>query len=109
MRNAAVLARPAVVALPAAVDRLRDVLGAADRHRLAKLALDAGPQLRLRARHRHCRMKAAVRQLWHVLGLARDADVIFDELVVRNEILVADRPILAIAVEGLAVKILIAQ
>ena len=54
-------------------------------------------------------MEAAVRQLGDVLGLSRNADVVLDQVVVRNEILVADRPVLAVAVERLAVQILFAQ
>ena len=54
-------------------------------------------------------MEVAVGQLRHVLGLSRDADVVLDELVVRHEVLVGDRPVLAVAVERLAVQILIAE
>ena len=54
-------------------------------------------------------MEVAVGQLRDVLRLSRNPDVVLDELVVRHEILVGDRPVLAVAVERLAVQILVAE
>ena len=60
-------------------------------------------------RQRHRRLELAVGQLRHVLRHAGDADVVLDEVVVRSEVRVVDRPVLAVAVERLALEILLAQ
>ena len=109
VRDAAVLAGSAVVTWPAAVDRLGDVRRPPDGDSPSELALDASPQLRLRTAHRHRRMEAAVRQLGHVFGLTRNADIVLDQFVVRNEILVADWPVFTVTVERFAVQVLFAQ
>ncbi len=109
VRRAALLARPAVVTGRPAVDRLGDVGRAAERDRPSQLLLDPRAQLHLGAAHGHGGMELAVGQLRNVLRLAGDADVVLDQLVVRDQILVAERPVLAVAVEGLALQVLLAE
>ena len=109
MRRATLLAGPTVVTGRPAVDRLGDVCGAADGDRPAELLFDARPQLHLGAAHRHGGMKLAVGQFRDVLRLAGDADVVLDQLVVGDQILVAERPVLAVPVERLALQVLLAE
>ena len=89
--------------------RLGDVGRAADRDRPSQLLLHPRAKLRLGAAHRHGGMELAVGQLRHVFGLAGDADVVLDQLVVGHQVLVAERPVLAVAVEGLALQVLLAE
>ena len=70
--DAAPVARPAVVAGRAPVERAGDVGHAPDRHGPAELALDALAQPLLAALEGHRRVEAAVGQLVEALGEARD-------------------------------------
>ena len=109
VRDAPALARPAVVA------RCRPLIGFvmfAERPIVIvrpSFVLHARAELRLGARHRHRGMELAVGQLGHVLGLALDADVVLDDVVVRREVVVVERPVLAVAVERLALQVLLAE
>ena len=109
MRRAPLLARPAVVAGRPAVDRLGDVGRAADGDGPAQLLFHPRAKLRLGAAHRHRGMELAVGQFRDVFRLAGDADVVLDQLVVGDQILVAERPVLAVPVKGLALQILLAE
>ena len=54
-------------------------------------------------------MKAAVGQLGHAFRLPGDPDVVLDDVVVGLEILVAERPVIAVPVVGPGLQVEIAQ
>ena len=98
VRHAAVLAGPAVVARLAPVRGLGEVRRPALRQRAPECLLDPVAQRGLRAGHRHRRLELAVGQPWQAFGHPLDADVLLDQVVERFDVLVADRPIRAVAV-----------
>ena len=108
-RHAAVLARAAIVARGAAVDRPRQVGGATERHGPTEFLFHASPQARLCTGQAHRRLKTAIGQLGHTFRDSGDADVFFDQVVVGRDVLVANRPIVAIAVERRGLEIEVAQ
>src|SRR5205823_1737310 len=61
------------------------------------------------ASERNRRLKLAVGKMLEAFGGAGDADVFFDEIVVRLDVLVSERPILAVAVKGSRLEIPIAK
>jgi len=97
------------VAGGAAVDGPRDVGGAAQRRRPAQSIFHAIPEQRFRAGQSHGRVKLAVRQFVHALGHSGDAHVLFHQVVVGREVRVAERPILAVAVERGRFEVQIAE
>src|SRR5207244_4423958 len=96
--GASALAGAAVVTGSAVALRPREDGDPSRRHRPAQAGLDTLAQPRLRAGQGHGREVPAVRKLLEPLGEAGDADVVLDEVVVRLEVLVPERPILADAV-----------
>src|SRR3954470_10549163 len=107
MRNAAALARAAVVTGRAPVYGLGDVGDPTDREGAAELRFDCAANSLLDAAERHSRMKLAVGQLRVVLDHAGDADIVLDQLVVRNEIFVVERPVSPGAIERIALQVLL--
>ncbi len=107
MRRAAALARPAVMTGRAAVQRRGEVGGAPDRDQAIQLRVDTLAHRALRTRHRHRRLEHPVRQPGIVLSLPRHADVRLDDVVVRREVGIPDRPVDADAVArgGLEVEV----
>src|SRR6266581_4405888 len=98
--DAAALAGAAVVTGLAAVDGLGQVRGPAQGDRAPQLLLDLVLEPPLRAVHAHRGMELAVGQLVDALWHPGDADVVLDQLVVGDEVLVGEGPVLAEAVEG---------
>ncbi len=105
LRDAALLAGPAVVAGLAAVDGLRQVGRAAQGQGPAQLVLDACLHLPLGAGEAHGRVELAVGQLVDALEHPRDADVLLDLVVVGGEVGVGKRPVLTEAVEGRGLEV----
>ena len=97
-RDAAALARPAVVAGGAPVVILRKYGGAPDGDGAAELRLHALPQPQFAAGHFHGRQKVAVGQRGIAFRRAADADVTLHDLVVRLHLLVRERPVFAVAI-----------
>ncbi len=109
MRDAAAFARTAIMAGRAAIDGLGEV-GAARRHRHpAQLCLDPIPELGLHAIERHGRQKVAVGQMRQALSLSANAHVFFHQVVIGLDVLVAEGPVVAVAVEGGSLEVEIAQ
>src|SRR5205823_10312193 len=109
-RDAPLLARAAVVAGEAAVVTLREDGAAPDGHdalppeRLENLRANVG----FRGGHLHRLEEDAVGELWQPLRLTAHADESLDVLVPGGDILVADRPVGAVAVPGVRLEIQIA-
>ena len=95
MRDAAALARAAVVARGAPPVRLRENRGASDRqHPLpGEMLRDAVLDHLLRAVQRHRREELAVRELRQAERFARDPDELLHVVVPRRDIGVADGPV----------------
>src|SRR5579859_4893816 len=106
---AAAFAGPAVVARQAAVVRLRDNGCASDGDGAAELRFDALAKLYFAAAHFHGRQKLAVREHLVAFSSAADADIFFDDVVIRSEIGVGNRPIVAIAVAAGGFQIIVAH
>ncbi len=94
--------RPVVVVL-------RQYGRAPDGDRPAERLLCRGTQHFLRTTHRHRRQELAVGQLRHVFGLSADAHIPLDQVVVRHQIVVPERPVGAGAVERVTLQILLAE
>jgi hypothetical protein len=77
---------------------LRQVRRSALCQRAPECFLDPVAQRGLRARHRHRRLELAVGQARQAFGHALDADVLLDQVVIRLDVLVADRPVHAVAI-----------
>src|SRR2546427_619811 len=63
----------------------------------------------LRARHPHRRMELAVGQLVHAFRYAGNADVLFDDVVVRGQVLIAERPVFSESVVGGGLEVEVAH
>src|SRR5581483_2758737 len=99
MRRAAALAVAAVMTGGAAIVRLRQNRRAPDRDAAVGPALlDGALQQALAADHLHAGQKVAVGQLRQSFRRAADTDEGFDLVVVRRNLGVADRPIVAVAI-----------
>jgi len=109
MRHAATLAGPAEVARAAAVKRPGEIGIARGHDDAAELFLHAIAEQSFLASERNRRLKLAVGKMLEAFGGAGDADVFFDEIVVRLDVLVSERPILAVAVKGSRLEIPIAK
>ena len=107
--HAAVLARAAVVARLPPVERPGQIRRATLRERATELLLEARPEGGLGAGERHRRLEAAVGQFREALGQPVDADVVLDQIVVRRDIGVADRPVYAGAVVGGRLEVDVAE
>ena len=108
VRDAAVLARTAVMTRLAAVDRPREIGGAALRDRAAELRLDAGADRRLGAGKASAAGRGR-RAAPQSLPACRDADVLLDEVVVGRDVGVGDRPVDADAVVRRGLEVDVAQ
>ena len=96
--EAAALAFVAIMASWTAVEWNGEVGGAVDNQLPSEFLLDNFLRGQLAATQPHSRKKLAVGQLRQIFGRSADADKILNAIVIRFEILVAEGPILAVAV-----------
>src|SRR5512133_669085 len=110
MRDAATLARTAVMTGQAAVVRLGENRGPANRHHAlaAERLENLRPRVFLDARHRHGRKELTVGKLTEAFVCAGDADESLDVRIPWRDVLVANGPIGAVTVLGVRLKIEIA-
>ena len=109
MGHAAALAGATVVARAAAVKGPGEIGGARGHDGAAELFLDAISEERFLTGERNRRLKLAVGKILEALGAAGDADIFFDEIVVRLNIFVAEGPVFAVAVVRGGLEIPIAE
>ena len=103
------MARAAVVARRAAVDSAGEVRGAPRREHPTELRFDAIAEPRFHAGQAHWGKELAVGQMCQPLSLPANPDVPFHEIVIGGEVLVADRPVVAVAVKGSGLQVEVAQ
>src|SRR5205823_4310808 len=110
VRDAPALARTAIVTGETAVVILRQDGGAADRHHTlaAKRLEDLWTRVLLDDRHRHRRQEIAVGELIQVLVRAGHADEPLDMRVPRRDILITNRPVVAVSVLRVGLEIEVA-
>ena len=109
MRHTAAFARSAVMARPAAIERTREVGGTRQRRGAAEFLLDPIAKERLLARERHRRLELAVGKMLQPFCHAGDADIFLDQIVVRSEIAVSERPVFVVAILGGRLEIRVAE
>ncbi len=109
MRHAAAFAGAAKMAGAAAVDGLGQICRARGHDGAAEFFLDAIAEQSFLASERNGRLELAVGEMLEAFGAAGDADVLFDEIVVRLDIFVAERPVFSVAVERGGFEIPIAE
>ncbi len=109
VRHAATIARATVVAGSAAIDGPGEVRGACGRNQPAELFFHAVAQLRLRAGQAHIGLKLPIRQVLPTFGAAGHTDVLFHTVVIRSQILITQRPVFAVTIEGGSFQIEVTQ
>ena len=109
VRDATAFTGAAVMARAAAVDGLCEICGAGERDGATEFCFNAFAENYFLARERHGRLELAVGQVLEAFGHAGDADVFFDDVVVRSDVGVADGPVFAVAVVRGGFEILIAE
>src|SRR4051812_2225422 len=110
MRHAAALALAAVVAGQAAVVRLGEDRAAPDGHDAPPAERPAGFRARvaLDDGHRHAGQELAIGQLAQAFFVAADADETLDVRIPGRDVLVANRPVVAMAVLRIRAEVEIA-
>ncbi len=109
MRHAAAFAGTAEVAGSATVERFGEIGAARGHYGAAELFLDPIAKKSFLTRERNRWLELAIGKMLQAFGSAGDADVFFDEIVVRFDVFVAQRPVFAVAVEGSGLEIPIAE
>src|SRR5689334_25233763 len=110
MCRAAALAVAAVMTGGAAIERAREDRRAPDGDAaFGPALLDGALQQALAAEHLHAGQELAVGQLRQVFSRAADADKRFDFVVVRREVFVAVRSVVAVAVVGGGLQVVIRE
>src|SRR6266403_3110730 len=109
VRHASALARSAVMAWAAAVDGLGKIGGARGHDGAAELFLEAIAEESFLTSERNGRLELAVREMLEAFGGAGDADVFFDEIVVRLDIFITKRPVFSVTIERGGFEIPIAE
>src|SRR2546430_12758515 len=100
MCDAAALARSAEVTRAAAVQRTRQVGRTGQGRGPPHLLLKSIPKERLMAREWHGRLELAVGKMLQPFGHSCDAYIFFDQIVIRRDIAVTERPIFAVTILG---------
>src|SRR5260370_39391149 len=109
VRHASALARSAEMAWAAAVDGRGEIGGARRHEGAAELFLDAIAEESFLAGERNGRLELAVGEMLEAFGGAGDPDVFYDEIVVRLDVFVAERPVFAVTIERGGFEIPIAE
>jgi len=95
MGHAAALARAAVMARTAASERASEVRRARRHGNATEFRFEAIAEERFLAGEWHGRLELTVRKMIQTFFRTADADVFFDKIVIRFNILVAERPVFA--------------
>src|SRR5689334_1438943 len=111
MGYAAALTGSAIVAGRPPIEGFCQVGGSTGRHHPAEFCLHALAEAKLSAGHRHGRLEDSVRDDWIPFRLAGDADVLLDDVVIRRQVSVAERPVNSVTVvrRPLEVQIAVAK
>ena len=110
------ISRAAAIAVTAVVTRRAAVVPLSQYRRspdgdlaIAPPALDGSLEKLFAAGHLHRRKKLSVGKIWNVLVRAADADELFDLVIVRRELGVGNRPVVAVAVSARGFEFIIRQ
>src|SRR5581483_12495919 len=110
MRRTAALAMAAVMTGGAAIVFLREDRRAPDGDAaFGPALLDGALQQALAADHLHGGQETAIGQLRQVFISAADADERFDLIIVRSQLFITDRPVIAVTVMARRLEIIIRQ
>src|SRR5256885_2873568 len=106
---ATAFARSAIVASKTAVVVLRHNGDATDRYGTPELRLHAIFKKNFAATHFHRWKKLAIGQHFVAFGRAADSDIFFDDVVVRREVSVRNRPVIVVAGAAGGLEVVVAQ
>jgi hypothetical protein len=109
MGHTAALTRTAIVTRAAAVEGLRKICGPRLGNDAAKLFSDTIAKQSLLASERNRRLKKTVGKMLDGLLAARNANVFFNQQVIRLAVFVTKRPIFSVAIVGSGSEIPIAE
>ena len=109
MRHAAALAGAAIMARSAAIQGFSEIRAPRGHDGAPKFFFDAIAEQSFLAGQRNGRLKVAVGKMFEALGTAGDSNVLFDKIVVRLNVFVAERPVFAIAIERSTFEVPIAK
>src|SRR5262249_41848938 len=97
--DAATLARTTIMARRPAVDRTREIGAARRSQGAAQPGFHPVAKLYFRASQTYGGQELGIRQVLQTLSLAADTYVLLNEIVIGLQVLVAERPVVSIAVK----------